>query len=157
MSEETTNEETTATEEVNKESAQTTETDFKAEARKWEERSKENYTNLQAAEAKAAEFEKKIADLTKSNEDLTGKAGEVETLTHNALRYRVAALHGIKSEEDIDLFLTGSDEETLTKQAQRISLTLVSSPKPDPAQGKRISAGAPNTADLFAQALEGQL
>ena len=36
-----------------------------------------------------------------------------------ALRSRIQAKHGI-ADEDADLFLTGTDEETLTRQAQRL-------------------------------------
>ncbi len=34
------------------------------------------------------------------------------------MRWRIAAKHGI-SDEDAELFLTGSDEETLARQAER--------------------------------------
>ena len=45
-----------------------------------------------------------------------------------ALRWRIAAKHGI-SDEDAETFLTGSDEESLTKQAQRLaSLATTSNP-----------------------------
>jgi hypothetical protein len=37
-----------------------------------------------------------------------------------ALRLRIAAKHGI-SDEDADLFLTGTDEATLAKQAERLA------------------------------------
>ena len=38
----------------------------------------------------------------------------------DALRLRIAAKHGI-SDDDADLFLTGTDEDTLTRQAQRLA------------------------------------
>lgn len=37
-----------------------------------------------------------------------------------ALRLRVATRHGV-TEEDMDLFLTGDDEDTLTRQAERLA------------------------------------
>ncbi len=37
-----------------------------------------------------------------------------------ALKLRIATKHGV-SDEDADLFLTGTDEETLTRQAERLS------------------------------------
>lgn len=43
-----------------------------------------------------------------------------------ALRFRVASKFQI-SDEDADLFLTGSDEETLTRQAQRLAERIKSS------------------------------
>lgn len=38
----------------------------------------------------------------------------------DALRWRIASKHSI-SDEDADLFLTGTDEETLTRQAERLA------------------------------------
>ncbi len=44
---------------------------------------------------------------------------EAEAARREAVRWRVAARHGL-SDEDAELFLTGSDEETLTRQAERL-------------------------------------
>lgn len=66
-----------------------------------------------------------------------------------ALRWRVAAKHGI-SDEDAELFLTGTDEDTLNRQAER--LTARTAPKSDglyvAAEGKVPSAPALNSDDL---------
>lgn len=61
-----------------------------------------------AAGAKTAE--ERITELEKS----------IEAANREALRRRVQAAHGI-SDEDADLFLTGTDEESLTAQAKRLS------------------------------------
>ena len=126
--------EATASETTQEEPAkETTETDWKAEARKWENRSKENKEKadkFDAANTKVSELEKQVADLTKSHEEaLSASALE-------AMRWRVAAKHGV-SEDDVELFLNGTDEETLTKQAERLSQSSTHAPKPDSAQGKR--------------------
>jgi hypothetical protein len=44
---------------------------------------------------------------------------DAEEARTESLRWRVAAKHGV-SDEDAKLFLTGTDEETLTQQAKRI-------------------------------------
>lgn len=50
-----------------------------------------------------------IAELTKAQ----------STAQAQVTRYRIATKHGI-SDEDADLFLTGSDEETISAQAKRL-------------------------------------
>lgn len=56
----------------------------------------------------------KLRDQIKALEtDLVGARRE-------ALVFRISAQHGV-SDEDAELFLTGSDEETLTRQAQRLT------------------------------------
>lgn len=54
-----------------------------------------------------------------------------------ALRWRIAAKHGI-SDEDAETFLTGADEASLTRQAERLAslaTTAPTTPKPDRTQG----------------------
>ena len=74
-----------------------------------------------------------------------------------ALRFKIAAKFQI-GDEDAELFLTGSDEETLTKQAQRLAQRTEDAgkprtPKPDPNQGRQ-GTGVASTADQFAAAIE---
>lgn len=129
-----------------------TEIDWKQESRKWEERAKANKEKADAADA----AETKVGELEAALEEAnTNHASELEKANVEVLRYKAAALHGIKDEEDIALFLTGSDEDTLNKQAQRISQHSATTPKPDPAQGKRGNAGPTSNAEAFAAALEG--
>lgn len=54
--------------------------------------------------------DERIAELEKS----------IETANREALRRRVQAAHGI-SDDDADLFLTGTDEDSLIAQAKRLS------------------------------------
>jgi hypothetical protein len=110
------------------------EPDWKAEARKWEQRAKENT----AAAKKLAEIEE--ANKTEAQKQAE-RLAEAETAAAKAkaeaLRFRVAAKHSI-SDEDADLFLTGTDEETLLKQAQRLMERTPAqprSPQPNRQQG----------------------
>lgn len=71
------------------------------------------------------ELNTKIAELEASKQELAAKAAEgdsaVQAARLDATRFRIAMQHGITDEEDIELFLTGTDEDTLTKQAQRLA------------------------------------
>lgn len=69
-----------------------------------------DYDDLKAKAEGAKSAEDKIAELQK----------EMEATKREALKRRVQAAHGI-SDEDADLFLTGSDEESLTAQAKRLA------------------------------------
>lgn len=69
-----------------------------------------NYDEYKAAAEGAKTVEQKLADLE-------AKHAEAEA---RALRSDIATKHGI-SAEDRDLFLTGSDEATLTAQAKRLA------------------------------------
>lgn len=80
-------------------------------------------------EAKSnAEAAKRLAEIEESNKSEAEKAADkiraleeqLSTTQRDALRLKVAAKHGI-SDDDADLFLTGSDEETLTRQAERLA------------------------------------
>lgn len=125
------------------ESAQTdSEVDtLRKESRKWESRAKANKEKADAHDAltlKVSELETELA---------TTKAQAAEVT-----KWRVAAKYNV-SEEDAELFLLGSDEETLIKQAERLSQTSTHAPKPDPAQGKRTGSVGTTTADAFAAAV----
>lgn len=69
-----------------------------------------DYDDLKAKAGEATTAEQRIAALE----------AEVETSKREALKRRVQAAHGI-ADEDADLFLTGTDEETLTAQAKRLA------------------------------------
>ena len=69
-----------------------------------------DYGDLKKAAEGAKTVEQKLADLE-------AKHAEAEA---RALRSDIATKHGI-SAEDRDLFLTGSDEATLTAQAKRLA------------------------------------
>ncbi len=120
-------------------------------------------------EAKAnADAAKRLAEIEDAQKSEAQKAADriaeleqqAATAQREALRFKVASKFGI-SDEDADLFLTGSDEETLGKQAERLAARAEDagkprSPRPDPNQG-RNSSGSPSTADQFAAAVSGQL
>jgi hypothetical protein len=93
------------------------ETDWKAEARKWEQRAKENKS---AADRLAELEDANKSEIQKASDKATAAEKAAAEAKAEALRWKVAAKHGI-TEEDADLFLTGTDEETLTKQAQRLT------------------------------------
>jgi hypothetical protein len=46
---------------------------------------------------------------------------ELNSTRAESMRLRIATEHGITDADDISLFLTGTDEETLTKQAKRLA------------------------------------
>ena len=128
------------------------EVDWKAEARKWEQRAKENKT---AADELSAIREAQKSDAEKAADALASAKAEAEAARASLLRYQVAAQHGITDADDIALFLTGTDEETLTKQAKRLAERSQSdgkprTPKPDATQGRSGADGPKSTADSFA-------
>ena len=69
-----------------------------------------DYDDLRAKAEGAKSTEDRVTELEKS----------LEAANREALRRRVQAAHGI-SDEDADLFLTGTDEESLTAQAKRLA------------------------------------
>ena len=69
-----------------------------------------DYDDLKAKAGQATSLEDRVAEIER-----TAKAAE-----QRALRAEIANAHGI-SAEDRDLFLTGTDEETLTAQAKRLA------------------------------------
>lgn len=115
---ETSTTETTATSTESTETSPTETVEFwKGKAREQEKRAKAN-----------ADAAKKLADLEAANKSEIEKANDAKAAAEKdaadakaeALRLRIATKHGI-SDEDADLFLTGTDEETLKKQAERLT------------------------------------
>ena len=95
-----------------------------------------------------------MSDLERAQKAAADAQVEAEKARTEALRYRVAAKHGI-TDEDAELFLTGSDAETLERQAARLVERTPTTPKPDPSQGAKGDAPKGSTADQFAAAIEG--
>lgn len=80
-----------------------------------------DYNDIKAKAAKLDEIEQaNLSELEKANGRVTSAESERDAAKAEALRLRTAVTHGI-SLEDADLFLTGTDEETLTAQAKRLS------------------------------------
>lgn len=80
-----------------------------------------DYGDLQAKAAKLDEIEQaNKSEVEKAMDRAAAAERERDAERANALRLRIAAKHGI-SDEDADLFLTGGDEQSLTKQAERLA------------------------------------
>lgn len=110
--------------------------------------------DLKAMQTRLDEIEAaKLSDLERAQKQAADAASEAEKARAEVLRYRIAAKHGI-TDDDAELFLTGSDEETLTRQAERLAARAAEaekprSPKPDPNQGRTITGSLdPRSADL---------
>lgn len=138
--------------------AKVDEIDWKAKAREWESRAKANKSAAdelaQIKDAQRTDAERAAAALEQAKADAAAAQAEL-------LRYQIAAKHGITDAEDIALFLTGTDEDTLTKQATRLASRASDdgrprSPRPDPNQGRTGSSTA-TTADQFAGVVGGLL
>jgi hypothetical protein len=99
-------------------------TDWKAEARKWEQRAKADKARADAND-EAARRLSSIEDASKSESQKTADRiskleADLASAQRETLLRRVQASHGI-TDEDAALFLTGEDEKTLTAQAKRLA------------------------------------
>lgn len=116
------------------------------------------------AEANMSELEK-AQQAAKESQEAAAKA------TTEALRYRLAAAHGISAEpgpngepSDAETFLTAADEAGMTMQAQRLAARLTAQgdaptfPRPDLTQGSgRDTANAPSAGADFQKFMNSQL
>lgn len=93
------------------------EIDWKSKAREWEKRAKENKT---AAERLAELEEANKTEAQKTAERLAAAEKAAADALADANRFKIAAKFNV-SDEDAELFLTGADEDTLTRQAQRLA------------------------------------
>lgn len=119
------------------------------------DRAKELERQLSAATARLTEIERaNESALEKAQREAQEAQAAATQATADALRFRVAAKHGIDA-EDADLFLTGTDAETLERQAARLVERTPTSPRPDPSQGAKGDATTGTTAQQFAAAIEG--
>lgn len=118
-----------------------------------------------AAEKSAAALQKQLDDIAAANLSDLEKAQKAATdaqaiadqATAEALRLRVAAKHGI-SDEDADLFLTGSDLETVERQATALAARSSNGPKPDLSQGAKDTTAATGSPEQdFANFLGAQM
>lgn len=111
-----------------------------------------------AAEKATADLQTKLDEINRANESAIERAQReakeaqeaAAKATADAVRFRVAAKHGI-SDEDADLFLTGTDADTLERQAARLVERTPSTPRPDPTQGAKGEAAKGTPADSFAE------
>lgn len=124
----------------------------------------------EAAERAARELKARLDEIEAANlsdlekaQKLAQEAQEAAArAATEALRWRTAAKFGI-SDEDAETFLTGTDEATITRQAERLAefqkaqQSAPAGPRPDLSQG---SKGDPKTVDpahAFAKAFEGHI
>lgn len=91
---------------------------WKAQARENEKRAK---ANADAADKLATLEESQKTEAQKLADRTTAAEMAVLEAKADALRWRTAAKYGI-SDEDAELFLTGTDEATLIKQAERLGV-----------------------------------
>ena len=89
------------------------------------QRERAKYADYKDVKAKAAKLDE-IEDANRSEAEkqqarLTELETELNAVRSESMRLRIASEHGITDSDDIALFLTGADEETLTKQAKRLS------------------------------------
>lgn len=114
----------------------------------------------EAAATRLAEIEESQKSETQRLTDRTTAAEKAAAqAAAEALRWRIAAKHGV-SDELADLYLTGSDEETLTRQAAGLAALRPPSEgiRPDPSQGARTGGGVTgDPAQQFAQFVKSRL
>ena len=88
-------------------------------------RERSKFSDYEDLKAKAARFDELDAanksEIERAADAKAAAERERDEARAEALRLRIATKHGISDADDIDLFLTGTDEETLTKQAQRLT------------------------------------
>lgn len=118
-----------------------------------------------AAEKSAADLQTKLDEINRANESLIEKAQReaneakenATTATVTAFREAAVKFGGI-SAEDAELFLTGTDAETLSKQAARLmDRTPTAAPRPDLSQGGKGTPATGSPEQDFANFLNGQL
>jgi|SRR5690606_30142753 len=121
-----------------------------------------------AAEKAANEYAQRLKDIEAAQmsdlERAQAAAKEAQeaaaTATTEALRWKVAAEFQIAA-EDAQVFLTGGDEDSIRKQAERLAELAKSkgptTPKPDLSQGAKGTPIQRSSAQKFADAFEGRL
>jgi len=114
-------------------------TDWKAEARKWQKRAQENFGAAEKL-AKLEDAEKSAEQrLTEQIQALTKRAEAAEV---DALRRRVAADRGLPA--DIVEFLTGTDEDSVVTQADKLAERLAAAAPPPPPASRPASLRSGN-------------
>lgn len=98
---------------------------LRAEAADYRKKAK---ANADAAKRLAEIEQANKTDAEKAAERIAELQKEAESAKAETLRFKAAARFGI-SDEDADLFLTGTDEATLTRQAERLAERNADSPK----------------------------
>jgi hypothetical protein len=81
---------------------------------------KERVKRVETKYADYDDLKKKAGDSATAEERIAKLEESLRQANREALKRRVQAAHGI-SDEDADLFLTGTDEDTLAAQAKRLA------------------------------------
>ena len=105
--------------------AQEPSTDWKAEARKWEARAKENNS---AAQRLAEIEESKKSETQKLQEQLTALREQATAAERDRARLAVIAKHGIP--EDFHDLVHGSDAESLEASAAKVKALITANAQP---------------------------
>ena len=141
------------------EGEQKQETDWKAEARKWESRAKQNLADAKANEGAAqrlAEIEEaQKTEAQKAQERLEAAEKRAAELELKATRAEVAAAKGVPVS-----LLTGSTQEELEASADALIAfrgEQKSAPSSSAIGRANTTQGTTTTADAFAAFVEGQL
>lgn len=110
--------------------------DLKSEREKRQEL-QEQVDQFKQAEAEAEKA--KLSDIERAQAEVQEARADAEKANAELLKYKIAGHHKITDEEDIELFLTGSDEETLTRQAERLAARSSGpkNPQPDHSAGPK--------------------
>lgn len=111
-----------------------------ADLKKEREQRKAMQAEIDKFKAAEAEAEKaKLSDIERAQSEAKESQANAEKYQAELLKMRIAGKHGVTDEEDIELFLTGSDEETLIRQAERLAQrnSGPNNPKPDPSAGPK--------------------
>lgn len=127
---------------------------WKAKARENEKRAK---ANADAAKRLAEIEDANKSEAEKAAERIRELEAEAEAARREALRFKVASKYGI-GDEDADLFLTGSDEETLAKQAERLAARAADQKKGGnrvPDEGRAPNPAKGSKGEAFAEFAEG--
>lgn len=134
---------------------QGSDTDWKAEARKWEKRAKEANQFRDAAE-KWQEYEQSLKPAQERIlEELNKTKADAESAKIALVRYEVAAEKGLSG--DAIKLLKGNSKEELEEAADTLMALIAKqsepkTPKVDPTQGRASNPGA-TTQDQFAAAI----
>lgn len=118
-----------------------------------------DYDDLKAKAARLDEIEAaNKSEVDKARDAAATAETERDKARAEAMRLRIAAKHGI-SDDDADLFLTGADEATLTKQATALASRSDRKTKTGnfvPAEGTNAGEAKPDAMREFARQLFGK-
>ena len=131
----------------NNAAGQEAEIDWKAQARKWEDRAKENFSYKEKAEAYDAYLEAQKTEEEKREEELNRIKNEYATLQAETLKKDIALEKNIPS--NLLKYLNGSTKEELEAQADELLSVINESAKPkinpNPEQGKPVEKSTGNS------------